>query len=178
MDQDISESESLSFPGSDRNGDSDSSVTTPGPASLPLPVRAFQPQALIAGLCLVVATAALAWLLGAPSVGVLTGVSVAVLLVGTILLAWETQRWEQNAQAYADANMEIEKWQEKYRALYSDARQTVTAFSHMLDGLIMVSPEGSILLMNESAQRLLGLPGDADLMGRRFPEVVRVPEIN
>ncbi len=143
-----------------------------------LPVRRYRPQRLIIGLTLVVGAVSLAAVSGASPLGMFVAAAAPAVVVGIFLVTWENQRWEKVVQGYADAQCQIEKWQERWQSLYSDARQTVTAFSHMLDGLIMVSPQGSILLINDSARRLLGLSSSADLLGRRFAEVVRVPEIN
>ena len=155
----------------------DSTAGTPSPRRM-TPVGGFRPLHLVSGLAVIVVTVTLAAALGASAVTIFVVALVASLVVGTLWVTWETHRWDQAAQGYADAQSKIEKWQQKWHALHSDARQTTTAFSHMLDGLVMVSPAGSILLINESARRLLGLSGNADLLGRRFSEAVRVPEIN
>ncbi len=144
----------------------------------PLPVTSIYPLKRMAGLSLIVAAVLAAVMLDASAITVFIAAAAGSLVVGTFLVTWQNQRWEQAEQAYANVQLELQRWQEKWRTLYSDARQTATAFSHMLDGLIMISPDGTILLINDSALRLLALPNTADLHGRRFAEVVRIPEIN
>jgi two-component system phosphate regulon sensor histidine kinase PhoR len=143
-----------------------------------IPVGRYRPHRLALGLGLILAVVCLAVGWNASAAAICIAAATTTLAVGLVLIAWETQRWDKAAQRYADARLEIDKWQQKWRSLYSDARQTATAFSHMLDGLIMVSPTGEILLINESARRLVGLSSKSDLLGRRFAEVVRIPEIN
>ena len=130
------------------------------------------------GLCIIVLAAIIANVLDASLVATVVIVSVTAALVGLFLISGELERWQQTSQAYADAEAEIQQWQSKWDALSSDARQTETAFSHMLDGLVMVSSDGTILLLNDSTRRLMGLSPDANLPGRRFSEVIRVPEIH
>jgi signal transduction histidine kinase len=40
------------------------------------------------------------------------------------------------------------------------------------DGLVVLDPDGSVRLLNSAARRLLHLPDDSELIGRRFPELV------
>ena len=148
------------------------------PVSPDRPIIRFRPVKLVLGLALIVAATTLSAAQDGSTLVIIVGTAATALIVGIFLVSWETQRWEQIEQAFADTQLDVEKWQRRWHALHSDARQTATAFSHMLDGLVMISPEGTILLINDSARRLLGTSNTAELLGRKFSEVVRVPEIN
>ena len=62
--------------------------------------------------------------------------------------------------------------------LRNSSEQSTTALSQMIDGVVMLSPAGNILLINEAAKRLLGLSENARFLARPFAEVVRIPELS
>ncbi|TWU42405.1 sensor histidine kinase [Novipirellula artificiosorum] len=63
------------------------------------------------------------------------------------------------------------------QTLKMSAEQATLALTKMRDGVIMLSPLHEILVINPWARRLLVLSSEGDLRGRRFREVVRIPEL-
>jgi two-component system phosphate regulon sensor histidine kinase PhoR len=138
----------------------------------------YRPHAELLGLIAIVLAVAITAIIGASPLVIIT-VTVAVsVVVGAWLIAGHTERWQRAEKVDHEVQLEIDKWHRKWQLLRADARQTETALAQMLDGLIMVSPDGSILLINKSARSLLGLSRQDDLVGRQLVEVVRIPELH
>ncbi len=137
-----------------------------------------RPFAEVLGLIAIVTVVAITAISGASATAIIALAAATSLVVGTLMLVRQKQRWERAERVAAEAQSEIEKWRRKWQLLHADALQTETALAQMLDGLIMVSPDGSILLINDSARSLLGLSPDDELLGRRLVEVVRIPELS
>ncbi|TWU39897.1 Signal-transduction histidine kinase senX3 [Novipirellula aureliae] len=59
----------------------------------------------------------------------------------------------------------------------ASASQATMALTKMRDGVVVLSPESAILLINPWARRLLTLSPDGSYHNRSFREVVRIPEL-
>ncbi len=66
--------------------------------------------------------------------------------------------------------------QRRISKLENDRRRGFHVLGHMTDGVLAISSERRVLLLNPAARRLLGLTRES-LLGRRLAEVVRVPQI-
>ena len=86
-------------------------------------------------------------------------------------------RWDQAASFYDFQRGESTKWNSRWRALRGQSQQTAIVLSHLTDGVILVSSDAEILLINPAARSLLGLSHDDVFLGRRFSELVRIPEL-
>jgi two-component system phosphate regulon sensor histidine kinase PhoR len=140
---------------------------------------AFRPRtrSTIAGMCIIVAAISLATMIGVTGLGIVI-VSVAVcFLVGTALVIHGMLRWETAEIAYEKERAAAEHWNARFRKLHSDSNRTTMVLSHMTDGIMMLSPTTEIVLINDAARRLLALPVDGTYVGRKFAEMVRIPEI-
>ncbi|TWT98435.1 sensor histidine kinase [Stieleria varia] len=138
-----------------------------------------QPQLrwTIIGISCIVISVAIAIAFDAKPTSILIATVASAFLVGTILCLVQINRWEQAGLFYDDQHAESAKWSSRWRALHAQSQQTVTVLSHLTDGVIMLSADTQILLINSSARRLLALSPDHVLLGRRLAEIVRVPEI-
>lgn len=104
-----------------------------------------------------------------------------VAVVGAVIVAFtlatiESRRSEKQVDLFRRCQNETNRWRQRWSDLNEQSQQSTTALSQMMDGVVMLSTEGQILLINDSALRLLGLSVQGDHLGRSFNEVVRVPE--
>jgi two-component system phosphate regulon sensor histidine kinase PhoR len=164
------------------SGDSTMALTSdPGStvAARSIEAQAFRPRTgtTIAGMLLTVLVIALAAMIGVGGAGIVIAASACCFLVGTASVISGMLRWENAKNAYEKERSAAESWNARFQKLHSDSTRTASVLSHMTDGIVMLSPATEILLINESAQRLLALPGDDIYLGRKFSELVRVPEI-
>ena len=136
-----------------------------------------RPGATIAALSLIVGAIWLAALLGAQGSGMIVVASASCFLVGTVAVIHGMLRWENAEVAYEKERGAAESWHQRFLKLHSDSTRTTTVLSHMTDGILMLSPATEIVLINDAARRLLALPADGVYLGRRFVELVRVPDI-
>ena len=158
-------------------------IGDPGPnfemAAPSVDLSVFQPRVglMIFGLLLIAATVALATVLGVNGTGMCVVVLTSCFLVGTTWGIHNRLRWENAANAYQRERAAAESWNARFLKLHSESTRTNTVLSHMTDGVLMLSPTTDIRLINDAARHLLGLPNGGDFLGRRFSELVRVPEI-
>ncbi|TWU47911.1 ATP-binding protein [Rubripirellula reticaptiva] len=61
--------------------------------------------------------------------------------------------------------------------LQQDAEQTTSAMQMMREGVILLSHDGRILLINPSASDLLAVACESKVKGRLLSEIVRIPEL-
>ena len=73
---------------------------------------------------------------------------------------------------------ELERSEEMWKSKQQEADETAAAFSLMRDGVVMISNDLRIVLINPAARRLLDLDPDQWLANRPFAEVVRIPKLN
>mgnify|MGYP003145000935 FL=1 len=135
------------------------------------PLRSFGPAVagMVLILVLVVANAS-TWLVGL----------VSLVVIGLLLVFrhWHSSQQDDAVAAYVrDSTEEIQKWQERLRCLHAETRQNASALLQLSDGVIVLTKDFSVLLINPSAVRLLGLKKRDALLGRCFTELVRVPQL-
>lgn len=159
--------ESGSNGASDRRGD-------PYPAP-----RFFLPRIdqTIVGLLLVVVAVSVPIILGAEANVVLISLLASTFLVGTILCLTGIVRWDQAGRFYDYQRSESAKWYSRWRELRAQTQQTTIVLSNLTDGVILISPETKILLINQSARSMLALSEVDVYLGRKFAEIVRIPEL-
>lgn len=72
---------------------------------------------------------------------------------------------------------EIDRAREDWDLVKRETEETIAAFSFMKDGVVVLSSDVHITLMNPAARVLLGLDPDQKLVGRPLAEVVRMPKM-
>ncbi|MEM9364965.1 MAG: ATP-binding protein [Planctomycetota bacterium] len=72
---------------------------------------------------------------------------------------------------------EAEGWKRKLDALHAETRQNATALLNLTDGVIVLSSDLHVLLINPSAADLLGIQSREGLLGRPIAEIARLPEL-
>ena len=72
---------------------------------------------------------------------------------------------------------EIERSRRDWEIVRRDTEETIAAFSFMKDGVLVLSSDLNIVLINPAARVLLGLDPDQKLVGRPLAEVVRMPKM-
>ncbi len=135
------------------------------------------PLVAIGGIAATVVIASLLTLAGASAVSVLGAVvvtSAATALVTHWAASGQRRRLE---RLIDDQRHELEHWQQRWRELQRETQEATSALSRMRDGVIMLSGEAKILLINPAARWLLRVAEDLDVNLRPFAEVVRIPEL-
>ncbi|MAI70968.1 MAG: PAS domain-containing sensor histidine kinase [Rhodopirellula sp.] len=72
---------------------------------------------------------------------------------------------------------EIERSQQHWELVKRETSETIAAFSFMKDGVVVLSNDLKIELINPAARGLLSLDPDQKLVGRSFAEVIRLPKM-
>lgn len=134
-------------------------------------------SATITGLACVVLAGWFTALFGAGVTAVLIAMTLTAGLVGAVLVVHGLLRWENAETAYEKERSAAESWHSNFLRLQSESERTTAVLSHMTDGILLLSPRNEIVLINDAARRLLALPSDGVYLGRKFSELVRVPEI-
>ncbi|WP_047815661.1 sensor histidine kinase [Rhodopirellula islandica] len=120
-------------------------------------------------LILVIAGAS-SWLVG--------GGSLAIIGLSLVFRHWHDTQRDDAVSAYVrESTEDIQKWQERLRCLHAETKQNASALLQLSDGVIVLAKDFSVLLINPSAVRLLGLKKRDALLGRCFTELVRVPQL-
>lgn len=124
-----------------------------------------------------VAVVVLLELFGAP-----TWLAVGIALLGGIVVAlilvkWEHERVRLANSAQRENREELQAWKDRWELLHAETRQNASVLFQMTDGVAVLAPDCSILLINPAARRLLDVSRQGKLLGRSFPEVVRNPDI-
>ncbi len=73
---------------------------------------------------------------------------------------------------------EIDRSREDWELVKRETEETIAAFSYMKDGVIVLSSDACVGLINPAARVLLGLDPDRKLVGRPLAEVVRLPRMS
>ncbi|KAA5545149.1 PAS domain-containing protein [Roseiconus nitratireducens] len=128
-------------------------------------------------MVVIVAAIWLAAILGVSGYAMVVVAAAICFLVGTATVVHSLLRWESAESAYEKERSAAESWNQRFLKLHSDSVRTTTVLSHMTDGILMLSPATEIVLINQAARRLLALPSNGVYLGRKFSELVRVPEI-
>ncbi len=72
---------------------------------------------------------------------------------------------------------ELERSRQDWEIVKRETEETIAAFAFMKDGVVVLSSELYITLVNPAARALLGLDPDQKLVGRPLSEVVRSPKM-
>ncbi|MEL6106551.1 MAG: ATP-binding protein [Planctomycetota bacterium] len=136
-----------------------------------------RPGGTIAGMVLIIVAIWIATMLDVRGIAMVVITAASCFLVATIAVIHSVLRWENAESAYEKERGAAELWYKRFAKLHSDSTRTTTVLSHMTDGILMLSPTTEILLINDAARWLLALPADGVYLGRKFSELVRVPEI-
>ncbi|MAI30092.1 MAG: PAS domain-containing sensor histidine kinase [Rhodopirellula sp.] len=72
---------------------------------------------------------------------------------------------------------EIQRSREDWELVKRETEETIAAFSFMKDGVLVLSSDLHIALINPAARVLLSLDPDQKLVGRPLAEVVRLPKM-
>jgi two-component system phosphate regulon sensor histidine kinase PhoR len=121
-------------------------------------------------ILILVVSGASTWLVGL--------VSLLTIGLSLVFRHWRNTQQDDAIAAYVrDSNDEIQKWQERLRCLHAETKQNASALLQLSDGVIVLAKDFSVLLINPSAVRLLGLKKRDALLGRCFTELVRVPQL-
>tara|TARA_R110002049_G_scaffold309268_1_gene519600 strand:- start:133241 stop:134710 length:1470 start_codon:yes stop_codon:yes gene_type:complete len=119
----------------------------------------------------------LAWLLGAGP----TTLCLIVILLSVAVSAFvhlTVRHHHQDILSYV-SHLEDDsaRWEKRWRELHADSLLATTAISQLTDGVVVLSSEGRVLLVNPAAKKLLFLSRDDNHLGWLFVEVVRDPKI-
>ena len=97
----------------------------------------------------------------------------------TAAISWsrERARGDRADLIARDTRHALKSWRDRWQLLHAETRQNASVLLQMTDGVIVLAPDRSILLLNPASRRLLGIHAKDKLLGRSFPEVVRTPEI-
>ena len=131
---------------------------------------------IFGGVVLVAAAAIIAAGLGANPWLTATAAIVATLITALRMSKAEASRAEERIRLFRSRQNETNRWRQRWSELNDESQQSTTALSQMMDGVIMLSNDSEILLINDSALRLLGLSKQGRFLGRSFTEIVRIPE--
>jgi len=95
------------------------------------------------------------------------------------LWAWRFNRRQIAAIEHQlhDTVHSVDQWQDRWAELQAESHQNATVLSRMADGIVVLSPDMSIQLLNPSARKLLGLRDDDPWLGSDFREVFRHPDM-
>ena len=83
----------------------------------------------------------------------------------------------QAATQHEKVQAEAQRWKQKLDALHAETRQNATALLNLTDGVIVLSSELRVLLINPSASDLLGIQSREGLLGRPIAELARLPDL-
>ncbi len=136
------------------------------------------PIVAIVGICTTVVVAAVVTLLGAPPLAVLAGVTVTSAVTALLTQRAAAGQRRRLERLRLEQRQELEVWQDRWQALQRETQEATSALARMRDGVIMLSGDAKILLINPAARRLLSLREEQDVSFRPLSEVVRIPELN
>lgn len=130
------------------------------------------------GLVLTVLVAAALALLEVSPLGVLAGVTVATAATAKwIHHAVVVQRRKLDRLSREQVS-EVEDWKQRWHELQRETQEATSVLARMRDGVIMLSADAEVLLINPAARRLLRVREELELNHRPLPEVVRIPELS
>lgn len=84
---------------------------------------------------------------------------------------------DQMEYSRSQSSREVASWKADWKRLESQSRLGASALLQLIDGVVVLSADLSILLINPSAIKLLGMPQRDELVGRRFDEIIRHPSM-
>jgi two-component system, OmpR family, phosphate regulon sensor histidine kinase PhoR len=136
-----------------------------------------KPLHIIAGFLLVVVSVVIAVLMSAGPVSMAIAVCGPAVLAAYVLIVQGRDRSEIAAEVFAESQRELALWQQRWNELHLETQQTASVLAQMRDGVIMLAPDKTILLINPAARRLLAFHSADALVGRSLPEVIRYPDL-
>jgi two-component system phosphate regulon sensor histidine kinase PhoR len=71
-----------------------------------------------------------------------------------------------------------ERLQQSFRGLREESEKLRGVLAAMVEGVVVVARDGGVVLMNERAQAIFGLPCGTDYRGRHLLEMCRDPELH
>ncbi len=81
--------------------------------------------------------------------------------------------WGELGDAFSQMQSELTRRESR---LVENSQRLEAVLSSMIEGVIAIEPTGDVMLANGAACRMFGLT-HAELVGRRFDEIVRIPEL-
>ncbi len=136
-----------------------------------------KPSHVILGFLLVVASVLICVASGAGPIAIGIAVCASALLAASVLVVQSRDRDEATTAIFAESQREISHWQHRWNELHLETQQTASVLAQMRDGVIMLAPDTTILLINPAAKRLLAFGSSHMLVGRLLPEVIRYPDL-
>ena len=76
-----------------------------------------------------------------------------------------------------DLDRMSESLRRRFRGLEEEANKVQAILRAMIEGVIVISPAGEVILINRRAQEIFGLTSGADYQGSRLIELCRDPEL-
>lgn len=131
----------------------------------------------IAGTLVTVLLTSLTTLLGAQSWIVLLGLTATATSTLWLILRAVSVEMERIENLRFDHKGELEAWQDRWQQLQDETREATSALARMRDGVIMLSSDFKVMLINPAGRKLLKIREDQNLESRFFSEVVRIPEL-
>lgn len=151
----------------------------------PLIAGEFSPEHLsprsentIIGMVLIFGTIAAAVLVGGTEFFVMVAALAICFLVGTFLVVQDSLRWADVQSVFRREQVSFRSVQDGYREVQTRATQSQTVLSHLAEGVVLLSDHAEIVLLNDAARQLLSMPAGGVYLGKKFSELVRIPEIN
>ena len=129
------------------------------------------------GFAAVGSAALLLWLAGADATTLFLVVALTCAACAPIVFSLSRRRHRQLLDHASRWQQHSRQWESRWRALRADSEKTVTAVSQLTDGVVILSTENKILLVNPAARKLLFLSHEEEYLGRSFSEAVRDPMI-
>ncbi len=140
-------------------------------------LRRGRPLWQLVGPMLIALAVALAVGFGISRSGIVAITVAAAAAVAAFGWTADRRRAERADSRWRNTARDLESWQQRWRHLQAETRQNASVLLQMTDGVIVLAPDRSILLINPSARRLLGIADMDHQLGRSFHEVVRTPEL-
>lgn len=114
-------------------------------------------------------------MMGAPAWLVAVAAVMAITLIARRHSDQRENLIDQIHHTQGESQREVALWQADLKSLEAQSRLGASALLQLIDGVVVLSTDLSILLINPSAIELLGMKAKDQLTGRRFDEMVRNP---
>lgn len=132
---------------------------------------------IILGFALVVASVIACVLSDAGQLATGIAACASAVIAAIVLVVQSRDRSETTTEVFAESQRELAHWQQRWNELHLETQQTASVLAQMRDGVIMLAPDKTILLINPAAKRLLAFGSSHVLVGRLLPEVIRYPDL-
>ena len=114
---------------------------------------------------------------GAGTTGLLVVATVTSILCGVFLVNAEQRARQSSEKRFRETQAESAKWRAKWGRLQAESGQATTVLQQLSDGVVVLSGDGTVLLMNPASKELFSLSQEHSYHGRSFLEIVRDPRI-